>query len=847
MTPELRERLRQAASAPVLLVGTDYDGTLSPIVDRPEDARPLRESIVALQALAEMPQTHVAVISGRALRQLAEMTGLPEAVHLVGSHGSEFDPDFAARLTPAQVALRERLLEELRAIAQDHPGATIEEKPASVAFHYRNVDDGSKDAAAKRVEDGPASVEGVIVKRGKMVIELCVTPVSKGDAFERIRHRVGAAAAVFLGDDITDEDAFKTLQGPDVGVKVGEGETAAQFRIATVEDVARLLADLAEMREEWLRGSAATPIERFSFLSDNRTAVLVAPDATIVWMCAPRADSSSLFAYLLGGETGGWFSVRAANETEQAIEQRYVDNSLVLETRWSAFTVTDYLDASAGRPSQRAGRVDLLRVLDGEGDVRIEFAPRLDFGRERTAIRAISGGLQVEDIQDQITLLSKGVEWTIERRGVSDVAIGTVTLVEGSPITLELRYGAGPGNNTLPEPQRREHTIRAWSSWAATLRLPSVEPDLIRRSALTIKGLCYGPTGAILAAATTSLPEHIGGVRNWDYRYCWLRDGAMSASALVQLGSIAEAMRFVDWLLDVLDRTESPERLHPLYTVTGHELGPEASISELAGYRGSRPVRIGNAASRQVQIDVFGPIVDLVYRLDEAGAPISSEHWRLVEAMVFAVQRRWNEPDHGIWEVRGPRRHHVFSRLQCWVAADRGAKLAERFLGHARPDWVALRDRIAADIDANAWSEELGAFPAAYDLHEADAAVLPIGLCGLVDPTSDRFVKTVDVIERTLRYGPGVYRYRYDDGLPGPEGAFHLCTSWLIRSYIAVGRIDDARSLFKDMVALAGPTGLLPEQYGPRTKRSLGNHPQAFSHLGLIEAALALEHAEERG
>jgi trehalose-phosphatase len=799
----------------VLLVGTDYDGTLSPIVDRPEDARPLRESIVALQALAEMPQTHVAVISGRALRQLAEMTGLPESVHLVGSHGSEFDPDFAARLTPAQVAMRERLLDELRAIAQDHPGSTIEEKPASVAFHYRNVDDGSKDAVAKRVEDGPASVDDVIVKRGKMVIELCVTPVSKGDAFERIRHRVGAAAAIFLGDDITDEDAFKTLQGPDVGVKVGEGETAAQFRIGTVEDVARLLADLAEMREEWLRGSAATPIERFSFLSDNRTAVLVAPDGNIVWMCAPRADSSSLFAYLLGGETGGWFSVRAASETEQAIEQQYLDDSLVLETRWNSFTVTDYLDASAGRPSQRAGRVDLLRVLEGEGDVRIEFAPRLDFGRERTAIKAINGGLQVEDTHDQITLLSKGVEWTIERRGVSDVAIGKATLVEGAPITLELRYGAGPGNNTLPEPQRREQTKRIWSSWASTLRLPSVEPDLIRRSALTLKGLCYGPTGAILAAATTSLPEHIGGVRNWDYRYCWLRDGAMSASALVQLGSIAEGMRFVDWLLDVVDRTESPERLHPLYTVTGHELGPEASISELAGYRGSRPVRIGNAASRQVQIDVFGPVVDLVHRLDEAGAPISSEHWRLVEAMVLAVQRR--------------------------------AKLAERFLGHARPDWVALRDQIAADIEANGWSEELGAFPAAYDLHEADAAVLPIGLCGLVDPRSDRFTKTVEVIERALRYGPGVYRYRYDDGLPGPEGAFHLCTSWLIRSYIAVGRIDDARSLFRDMVALAGPTGLLPEQYGPRTKRSLGNHPQAFSHLGLIEAALALEHAEVRG
>src|SRR5690606_6841896 len=206
-----------------------------------------------------------------------------------------------------------------------------------------------------------------------------------------------------------------------------------------------------------------------------------------------------------------------------------------------------------------------------------------------------------------------------------------------------------------------------------------------------------------------------------------------------------------------------------------------ASLTELAGYRGSRPVRVGNAAAGQVQLDVFGPVVDLVWRLYENGAPISSEHWRLVEAMVTAVSRRWHEPDHGIWEVRGPRRHHLHSRLQCWVAVDRGARLAERFLGRPRADWAALRDAIAADIRTNGWSERLGAYPAAYDLHEPDAAVLLMGLCGLLDPRDERFVRTVEVVEKSLRLGPAVYRYRYDDGLPGPEGAFHLCTSWLIQ------------------------------------------------------------------
>jgi trehalose-phosphatase len=843
VTPELLERLRQAASAPVLLVASDYDGTLSPIVDRPEDARPLRESIVALHALAEMPQTHVAIISGRSLTQLGEMTGLPDSVHLVGSHGSEFDPDFAARLTPVQSGLVETLRDQLSAISEEFPGTTIEAKPASVAFHYRNADPATQEAAVKRVESGPATLEGAIIKRGKMVIELAVSPVNKGDALDRIRHRVGAAAAIFVGDDITDEDAFQTLRGPDIGIKVGEGGSAAAFRVGSVEEVARLLATLAEFREEWLRGCEATPIEQLSFLSDNRTNALITPDGNIVWFCAPRADSSSLFAYLLGADAGGWFSARPANPAARPIEQRYLGDSLVLETRWRDFTVTDYLDASAGRPAQRAGRVDLIRVLEGEGEARVEFAPRLDFGRARTTLNAIDDGIEIADTHDQITLLAPGVEWKIERRGVHDVAVGTVTLTLGKPIMLELRYGAGPGSAVLPESERRAQTHRVWSSWASSLRLPEITPELVRRSALTLKGLCYGPTGAILAAATTSLPEHVGGVRNWDYRYCWLRDGAMTASALVDLGSTAEAMRFLDWILDVLERVDSPERLHPLYTLVGNELGPEASLTELAGYMGSRPVRVGNAASGQVQLDVFGPVVDLVWRLNENGAPISSEHWRLVEAMLVAVTKRWSEPDHGIWEVRGPRRHHLYSRLQCWVAADRGAKLAERFLGRPRADWIALRDAIAAEFNEHAWSDTLGAFPAAYDLDEPDAAVLPVGLCGMLDPKHDHFVRTVEVVEKALRLGPTVYRYRYDDGLPGPEGGFHLCTSWLIQSYLAVGRVDDARDLFAQMIALAGPTGLLSEQYGPRTKRSLGNHPQAFSHLGLIEAAAALSKA----
>lgn len=843
MNPELRERIRQASRAPILLVASDYDGTISPIVANPADARPVRESIVALQALAQMPQTHVAVISGRSLRQLAEMTGLPETVHLVGSHGSEFDPDFASRLTSAQQALRERLVADLGEIASRHAGCAIEEKPASVAFHYRNASDEDRPRAVEAVERGPMALEGVTVKRGKMVVELCVTPVSKAHALEKIRHRVGAAVALFVGDDVTDEDAFEVLAGPDLAVKVGEGETRAPLRVRDTDEVAQMLAELAELREEWVRGCDATPIERHSFLSDNRTAALVTPEGRISWLCAPRIDSPAMFAHLLGGESAGHFTVRPANPDAQPLEQRYVGDSLVLETRWRDLTVVDYLDCSAGRSSQRAGRVDLIRVVEGRGAVEVLFAPRLDFGRVGSTMREIPDGLEVEDTHDPITLRAPGVEWTLTREGPHDTARAIFEVTPQRPLVLELRYGAGNGASAQLEQERREQTRRVWASWASRLALPGVEPELVRRSALTLKGLCYGPTGAILAAATTSLPEHIGGVRNWDYRYCWLRDGAMAAASLVKLGSVSEAMRFLDWVLDVVDRTESPERLHPLYTVSGGELGAEASIAELSGYRGSRPVRVGNAASRQVQLDVFGPVVDLVWLLHERGAPISGEHWRLVEAMVSAVQRRWREPDHGIWEVRGPRRHHTHSKVECWVAADRGVKLAQRFLGRTREDWIALRDLIARDVLEHAWSDDLGAYGAAYDLPEADAAVLPLGLCGLLEPGDERFRSTVSVVESRLRLGPAVYRYRYDDGLPGPEGAFHLCTSWLIRAMLAIGRRDDAEALFGEMTSLAGPTGLLPEQYGPKTRRALGNHPQAFSHLGLIDAALAIDAA----
>ena len=840
MEDDLDQALEAIARVPILLVATDYDGTLSPIVDNPDDAKPVRESIIALRALATLSGTHCAVISGRSLSDLANLSSLDGQIMLVGSHGSEFDQDFVRTLTDEQVLLRQRIHDEMHRIAAEDKRFHIETKPASIAFHYRNVADEKAEKAVNELLAGAATWDDVRVKSGKKVIELAVVHTSKGDCIDALRHRVGATAVVYFGDDITDEDAFVRLHGPDVSVKVGTGDSAATFRIHDPTEVARRLARLASAREAFLAGADAIPIERHALLSDGRVMALVSPGAKISWMCAPRVDGPALFSELLGGPAAGHFTIEPAKPDNDP-QQQYDGTSLVLKTTWPRLTVTDFLDCSAGKPTQRAGRTDLIRQIEGRGEVCITFAPRLDFGRLPTRLVIRDGGLEIDDTIDPIVLRAPGVEWELLDEGSHQTAVGKVTL-RGEPLRLELRYGTGSlrEQQTLPPQERYRRTKLYWESWADRLVLPKREGPLVRRSALVLKGLCYGPTGGIVAAATTSLPEHLGGIRNWDYRYCWLRDAAMSASALVKLGSFSEAMAFLDWMLAVVDRAAAPERLMPLYTVTGHEVGAEAEIAELAGYAGSRPVRVGNAARGQVQLDVFGPIAELVWQLLLAEAPVSSEHWRLVEAMVGAVEARWHEPDHGIWEIRKPRRHHVHSKVMCWLAVDRGIQISERFLDRKKPAWEKLRQTIAEDILEKAWHKNSNAYTAAYGADDLDAASLMIGLMGLVDCTDSRFMATIDAIDKRLRMGPTVFRYLADDGLPGREGGFFICASWLVDSFYKAGRRDEAESLFESMIELAGPEGLLPEQYDPLLQRTLGNHPQAYSHIGLIENALTL-------
>jgi trehalose 6-phosphate phosphatase len=743
-------------------------------------------------------------------------------------------------MAPEVRAQLDELAATLHTIASEHPGCSVEVKPRGVAFHYRAASDGHARAAVERATALAGRCPQVVMRVGSMVIEFVADRLTKADGLRQLRTRTGAAAVVFIGDDLTDEHAFESLQPTDASVKVGPGDSRAQYRVDGIEAVEHLLTLLADEREAWVRSRDLTKITAHALLSDQRTLALLTPRGRVTWLCLPRIDSPPIFAELLGGPGAGYFEVSPAEDASTPA-QEYDGDSLVLRTRWPGCTVTDYLDCGSGRAFQRAGRTDLIRVIDGSAPCIVRFAPRLDFGRVTTRLRVREHGLEVEGSSDPMLLYSPGVTWSITEDGPHQTAEARVD-PRGGSIVLELRAGsANDRAHYHSESQRRQATQRFWSTWAASLRLPGLATEHVRRSAIMLRALVYGPTGAIAAAATTSLPEHLGGQRNWDYRYCWPRDAAMAAAALVRLGNTGTAMRLLDWLARVLDQCETPGRLRPIYTVDGRDLGPEAEIGGLAGYGGSRPVRIGNAAALQVQLDVFGPITDLLALLAECGAPISPDHWRMTRAMVDAVEARWREPDHGIWEIRGERVHHVHSKVMCFHTVNRALVVHDCVVGRTNPAWAALRDTIREDVLARGFSAEIGAFAASYERPVLDAASLWVGLAGLLDPADPRFVATVDAVDRQLCAGGTVYRYRFDDGLPGREGGFHICTGWLIEALVTCGRTARARELFDALLAEIGPTGLLSEQVDPDLELPLGNVPQAYSHLAVINAALALD------
>lgn len=831
---DLNEALSALAATPVLLVAVDFDGTLAPIVDHPDDAAMLPRGRRALALLARLGDTHVAVISGRAFADLDVRLGpVAGEVLRIGGHGSEFEPEVAGLLDAPARQLLGSIAAAMDAAASGLDGLMIERKDASVALHYRRARRADAALALTRLvrampglrREAPPGLPRLV--RGKRVVELGVVRTDKGSALSRLRAEIGASGVLWLGDDRTDEDAFAVLGADDVGVKVGSGATRAEFRVPDPAAAAEALVRLAEARRRVQAHAVPAAIDELGFLSDRRTAALVAPDGTICWLAPERFDRPALFASLLGGPTAGRWTARPAR-TSAPGQQRYLEGSWVLETAWEDLVVRDAL-----APVEE-GTLLVRELVPARPGVRarLVFAPRPDFARRPAGLVESAEGLSVHGVVDLTILESPGIDWAITREGEHHTASAEVELA--GPVRLALRVGAGAGTPAALD------VAEGWRVSSPRLTLPPRWAGPVELSARVLRGLVYAPNGAMVAAATTSLPEQVGGVRNWDYRYCWPRDAAFGYDALIRLGDTEDAGRFLDWLAERLLDSMSVG-LRPLYGVGGELLLAEGDLAHLVGYLGSRPVRVGNAAAEQLQLDVPGAIVELVWSLDRAGVALAERWWDLVLHLVHLVAARWTEADAGIWEQRHRVRHHVQSKVMAWVAVDRAIRLARR-LGREVAEWPALRDRIAEDVVDRGWNAEVGAFTAAYGSDKADAAALWVVLAGLLPAEDARVASTVAFVDQHLRGGPTVFRYRFSDGLAGSDaGGFHICAAWLAEAMWRVGRQSEAVTLFEEMLSCCGPTGLLSEMFDPQAQMALGNTPQAYSHAGLIRAALVLQ------
>ncbi len=591
------------------------------------------------------------------------------------------------------------------------------------------------------------------------------------------------------------------------------------------------------------------PIEDHGLIGDGSTAALVGRDGAISWMCAPRFDSPPLFCRLLDARRGGAFTVSPEGPVES--RQYYEPDTAVLVTEMRGATglvrVTDALTLRQGadlREDVTAGRCELARVVEairGSVRLRIEIEPR---GGAWTEARG--GGLSVHSLAHPH--LDLHLSSSIPLEGLS----GVTELKEGDRQHLSLRWGGGAGRHKpLSEEESLLATRDAWRRWAARISYEGPQKEIVRRSALTLKLLDHFENGAIVAAPTSSLPEAIGGDRNWDYRYAWVRDAAFSVYALNRIGCPEESSGFLGWALDAVEHHGPNGRPRALYDLDGAAPPPERIDAELEGYRGSRPVRWGNAAAEQLQHDVYGEILDCAYQWAAHHGRIDEALWRRLRGLIEAAAREWRNPDHGVWEVRTPGRPFTYSAALCQVALDRGARLVERFkLPGDAAQWRAAADEIRDAILNEAWDEKLGSLTEHLGGGGLDASLLSLPLRRVIRADHPKMVATTAAIAERLGAGDGLL-YRYlphvsPDGLTGDEGAFLLCSFWLVDNLAYQGRLEEAMELFESLCDRANPLGLLPEQVDPPSGSFLGNFPQAFSHVGLISSAVNLTRMTRR-
>jgi alpha,alpha-trehalase len=593
------------------------------------------------------------------------------------------------------------------------------------------------------------------------------------------------------------------------------------------------------------------PIADYALLANCQSAALVSKDGSIDWCCFRRFDAHSCFAGLLDPQRGGHFRIAPSGRYDTV--RRYLPETNCLETRFRCpsgeLSLTDLMPvrrtAAGIRPLPELVRI--ARCEQGEVEVELELTPRFDYGLTIPRMELVArdrgivyGGADALTFQSDFELTGHGTCHCVGRAVLhaGEEAATIVSHVE--PHRLRPAW-------LSPTVIRRrlDETRRFWKNWAGACTYRGPYRDLVLRSALLLKALTDAETGAIVAAPTTSLPESIGGVRNWDYRYVWLRDAALNLYALFRLGYRDEAHSFMDWI----KRTTAvhPEDLRVLYGVGGERLLQEVELAELQGYRGSQPVRVGNAAIAQLQLDVYGELLDTAWLYHRHGGQIDAEYWELLKGLVEVVAKRWQEPDESFWEARDRRQHHVISKAMCWVGVHRAIRLARALnLDADLGPWVRLRNEIRVRIDQEGTDPETGAFVQAFGSSAPDAATLLLPLVRFVPITDPRVRATVEQVERHLTVDGLVYRYRAQDGLPGGEGPFVICSFWMVDNLALLGEVERARRLFERICGYANDLGLLSEQIDPASGELLGNFPQAFSHVGLIGAALNLQLAEQR-
>ena len=587
-------------------------------------------------------------------------------------------------------------------------------------------------------------------------------------------------------------------------------------------------------------------IEDYGLIGDTQTAALVGRDGSIDWLCMPRFDSGAFFAALLGQPTHGRWLVAPKGEARPA-GRRYRDSTLILETDFEtddgAVRVIDFMPPRQRDPDV----VRIVQGLKGHVEMRMELIVRFDYGSIVPWVRRIDDATACIAGPDGLCLRTP-----VETRGEDLSTVADFAVSEGEQVPFVLTWY--PSNEPLPreiEPGRALVETQAWwRQWADACTYEGPWRDEVLRSLIVLKALTYEPTGGIVAAPTTSLPEFLGGVRNWDYRYCWLRDAAFTLDALLEAGFTGEARTWRDWLLRTI--AGDPADLQIMYGVAGERRLTEFEVPWLPGYLGAQPVRIGNAACNQKQLDVYGEVMDALYHAEELGLEAESRAWAIQKKLLDHLESEWREPDNGIWEVRGPRRHFTHSKVMAWLAADRAARAVHSHADGSVDRWRRLRQEIHEEVLRQGFDPELNSFVQFYGAKKLDASLLLMPLVGFLPPSDERVRGTVEAIERDLCENGFVMRYRHDeetarvDGLPPGEGAFLPCTFWLADNLNLIGRHDDAVALFDRLLGLRNDVGLISEEYDSENELLVGNFPQAFTHVELVNTAMNLSQPSDR-